>query len=133
MLPQPFPARADLLSAEQEAFLVTMAKESVPPEEIQALGQTLYQALFVAPNLAQDFFRAQGIAEAKQGKLRLRLAFEPSEPASLPWEAMHDGQEWLIRRNITLVRRIRQEPAARQITTARVFNFSKLNFQDSAS
>lgn len=58
---------------------------------LKALGNELYQALF--PNqINAQFHATMAGAQGNQYNLRLRLVFESSELASLPWEFLYDKQ-----------------------------------------
>jgi WD40 repeat protein/CHAT domain-containing protein len=86
-------------TSQQKAVIadLTSEKPSVSPDQIRELGKALYDALFIPP-IATAFGRAQGSARADHG-VRLRLQIEPPELASLPWEAMYDGQSFLSTRS----------------------------------
>jgi len=108
--PQPLLPLVDWLDPEHRATLKILAGERgyASSEDIQALGQALYNAIFIPP-IATAFGQAQGNTKDDDG-VRLRLQIEPPELASLPWEAMHDGQGWLATRSsMPLVRRLPQE------------------------
>ena len=105
--PQPFPRLENLLSPKQlETVKALEEEESIAtPIDIQQLGQALYQALFKPPIL-KAFEQTKHKSESK-GNVRLKLNIEPSELAVLPWETMHDGENWLSTQSITpLVRQL---------------------------
>lgn len=100
--PQPFPQPETLLS---DRKALASEKASAPPDVIQKLGQALYKALFIPP-IATAWGKAQGSARGDSG-VRLRLRIEPPEFASLPWETLYDGQNWLSTQSSTpLVRQL---------------------------
>lgn len=69
---------------------------TLAPKEI---GERLFQALF-AGRVDQLFHRSQGILEEQDRGLRIKLHFDPDRPelarvSGLPWEFLHDGQQFL--------------------------------------
>jgi WD40 repeat protein len=86
-------------SPEHEATIAALTGEKarVSPEAIRELGRALHHAVFTPP-IATAFGRAQGSVGADSG-LRLRLRIEAPELASLPWEALHDGQDFVSTRS----------------------------------
>ena len=58
-------------------------------ELFKALGSQLYQALF-PDKINARFHATVANAQANQENVRLRLIFESSELASLPWEFLYD-------------------------------------------
>lgn len=100
-----FPSLAQILTPAQQAILPRIADKeaSATTDEIRAVGQALYTALFT-PAIAMAYGEAKGRSD---GNVRLRLQIEPPELLALPWEAMHDGTDWLATRSDTpLVRRL---------------------------
>ncbi|MEI7845877.1 MAG: CHAT domain-containing protein [Chloroflexota bacterium] len=76
-------------------------------EQLTSLGQSLFKLLF-----SQEIYSAywQCHRDQKDGGVRLRLIIEPPELAYLPWELLHDGEEFLaFQSEYPLVRGIRQE------------------------
>ncbi len=71
--------------------------KSVSPDAIKRTGRALHDAIFT-PTIATTFSRAQEKAKKSDG-LRIRLEVEPPELACLPWEAMFDGNEFLVTRS----------------------------------
>ena len=102
--PQPFnwspsPQHADSLRQ--------LGEESadVEPEPILQLGRALYDAVFI-PQIATALGRAQARLDADEG-LRLKIQAEPLELAAWPWEAMHDGLDFVAAKSATsLVRSV---------------------------
>ena len=70
---------------------LTSQTASVTSDAIQKLGKDLYNALFSD----RDIFCAFGKEQSSFGNLSLRLQIEPAELAVLPWETLHDGNDWL--------------------------------------
>ncbi|KOP26528.1 heterocyst differentiation protein [Hapalosiphon sp. MRB220] len=64
-----------------------IARNSV---NLAALGRDFYEKLFKG-TLRDSWMAAQGIAQNRQGVLRLRLGLKDSRLARLPWEVMHAG------------------------------------------
>lgn len=92
--PQPFAWEP---TSEQVATLAALAgaEAKVDPDAIRELGRALYTAIFAAHlDIATGFARLQGMVGRAKG-VRLRLHLETPALAVLPWEAMHDGREFL--------------------------------------
>jgi WD40 repeat protein/CHAT domain-containing protein len=70
---------------------LTSQTASVTSDAIQKLGKDLYNALFSD----RDIFCAFGKEQGSFGNVSLRLQIEPAELAVLPWETLHDGNDWL--------------------------------------
>lgn len=64
-----------------------IARNSV---NLAALGRDFYDKLFKG-TLRDSWMAAQGIAQNRQGVLRLRLGLKDNRLARLPWEVMHAG------------------------------------------
>ncbi|MCP6762465.1 MAG: CHAT domain-containing protein [Fischerella sp. CENA71] len=64
-----------------------IARNSV---NLAALGRDFYEKLFKG-TLRDSWMAAQGIAQNRQGVLRLRLGLKDNRLARLPWEVMHAG------------------------------------------
>ncbi|MCL4299604.1 MAG: CHAT domain-containing protein [Anaerolineae bacterium] len=89
---------------EQCIKLSTLVREqnNISPTILQELGQSLYDTLF-SHEIAKAFGQAQGLVGIDN--LRLCLQIEPPELAALPWEMMHDGQNWLaLQSSVPLIR-----------------------------
>ncbi len=124
---QPHPFRL-LFSPEQQTILDNLAIENtqVPSASIQEIGYSLYKSIFTAQVLL-TFGQAQGKVGAKG--LRLRLNIEASELATLPWEAMYDGQEWLATKNDTpLVRILPQKHRFKTVRNLQIRGALKILF-----
>lgn len=84
----------------------------------QALGQALYRLLFISKDANHAKFekafqqcRAQLSAErSAQLRLVIEIQANPANPSrlfSLPWELLHDGENWLLEdRRLSLVRMV---------------------------
>lgn len=89
--------------------------------ELKTLGSRLYASLFEGKVL-ELWQHSLGQLEADED-LRVELSFDPQEERalqlfSLPWELLHDGQEFLVLSRRPLVRRLRvfrSAPAERLI------------------
>lgn len=70
-------------------------------------GQELYRKV-LAGNLGNYFSKRLGEAEAEGKGLRVSLQFdeEASELATLPWEFLHDGEDFLVARRDLLLSRL---------------------------
>lgn len=93
----PFDAQA--LEGELEVLRAAMRptdaghrrKESRPEQQIQAFGQTLFDALF--RNQIRVLYNSIRYQANEENKLfRLELRIEPQELAILPWESLYDRQ-----------------------------------------
>lgn len=102
------PAINEWLTDDLRTILAEMAKDisNTTGEKIQQVGEVLYIAIFTR-EIERAFDQARGSAKAKGQSLRLCLQIEPPELTALPWEIMHDSQDWLAMRSETpLVRRV---------------------------
>jgi WD40 repeat protein len=112
--PLPLSPLENWFTAEHRATVAALRDPTgdVSTADVRNLGQVLYQAIFIQP-IADAFDRAKETAR-DQG-LRLCLQIESQSLAGLPWEAMHDGHDWLSTRiSLPLVRRL---PQAAEIQT----------------
>jgi len=107
--PQPAPQLKALLSDQQiTGTLKALSSKTAPAttDAIQKLGKALYDSLFADRELLIAFSKAQGSANS-DSNVRLRLQIEPIELATLPWETLHDGKDWLSTQStIPLVRKL---------------------------
>ncbi len=72
-------------------------------DEITNIGQTMYHAIFHS-DIESAFGEIKHLLREDTGA-RIRLVIEPAELAVLPWEMMHDGQDFIaLRSNFPLVR-----------------------------
>jgi WD40 repeat protein/CHAT domain-containing protein len=106
---RPAPELKDLLSDQQiAANLKDLSSQAAPitPTTIQKLGNALYDSLFDDRELLLAFGKVQGGANADNG-VRLKLQIEPAELTALPWETLHDGNDWVSTQSILpLVRKL---------------------------
>jgi len=107
----PEPGEQDWLA---EANLLIPDGQHFHPAYQQQIGQRLYQSLFSDNALNQTFQSALRLAERDNERLHLRLKFatnaaERSHLADYPWELLHDGQRFLVLRQIYLSRYIDYE------------------------
>jgi CHAT domain len=85
-----------------ELTLQLIEQGAATPEIVRSLGLQLYQALFPDEMLA---FLARCRAEATDQRIRLRLRIADPQLSALPWELMHDGQQFLgLNLDTTIVR-----------------------------
>jgi hypothetical protein len=71
--------------------------ENVNHSEIKQIGQALYDALFITP-IAKAYGKSEAHLKGDEG-IRILLHVEPRELAALPWEAMHDGRDFISGRS----------------------------------
>ena len=94
-------------SPEAEATLSMLDRQqptSVSNAQLVQLGQDLYSVLFT-PSIVEAFIQIGSQRRSTDDSIRIRLVVEPSELAVLPWELMHDGQDFIaLRANFPLVR-----------------------------
>ena len=128
--PQPAPQLKTLLFDEQiKATLNDLANDrgTATPHAIQKLGKALYDALFIQPVLLA-FGKVQGRVRNENG-VRLWLQIEPPELATLPWETLYDGQDWLSTQSTTpLVRQLILEPGSETLRKLKVRGALKILF-----
>lgn len=108
------PCRFNLnLNAQHQHTLDLLAKKptKVSVNEIEDLGKVLYQALFV-PEVAIAFSEARKSVANSQEGLRIRIQTSVNRIAQLPWELMHDGQEFIALRSSYPIVRGKGEPVA---------------------
>ncbi|MBN1311375.1 MAG: CHAT domain-containing protein [Anaerolineae bacterium] len=92
----PTPQEQDVIEALHQACPLQV-------EQLIDTGQMLYRAVFT-PSVERAFGMAQGRLKGEEG-IRVRLQIEPPEFTTLPWELMHDGQDFLsLKSNYPLVR-----------------------------
>jgi CHAT domain-containing protein/Tol biopolymer transport system component len=107
--PHPAPQLKTLLSDQKLTNTLNDLSNPKAPattEAIQKLGKALYDSLFADRDLLLAFGKVQGSASSDSGA-RLRLQIEPAELAALPWETLHNGQDWLSAQSTTpLVRKL---------------------------
>ena len=122
--PQPFnwaPSQTDLETIEQliNPSPFTPIEKVISPEQLTRLGQAMYHAVFIPP-VERAF---GGLSHASSGGdhgVRIKLVIEPSDLARLPWELMHDGQDFIaLRSNYPLVRGITKPINPRRSTAVR--------------
>lgn len=112
-----------------QAGLLTADRQSFHPQYLEVTGQALYQSLLpVGSSLRSTFETALRFCEQSGEDLHLRLKFaansaQRSRLADYPWELLHDGQRFLLRRSVMLSRYIAYEavpPALSSLEQLRV-------------
>jgi len=90
--PLPFawsPAQDDLETID----LLHSDPTKVSEEELITLGQTLYKSVFV-PQILLVYYQSNKKLKSGDG-IRIRLVIETSKLGNIPWEVMHDGQDFV--------------------------------------
>lgn len=86
--------------------LLAKKPKDVDVEALEALGQALYNALFLS-EIADAFVATERSLKRAQDSIRIRIQTSIPEIARLPWEVMHDGKEFIaLRRRVVIVRGI---------------------------
>jgi hypothetical protein len=82
---------------------------------LKNVGRKAYQSLFPADSKAKNaLFRSLHSSEEKNTRLHIQLTFQAdvirnSRLADYPWELLHDGEKFLLHRNVTISRYIAYE------------------------
>lgn len=98
--------------------LLTSDRNGFAPAYLEKVGQVLYEALFpVGSALRSTFESALRAAEQDGVELHVRLKYaaqsaQRSRLADYPWELLHDGQRFLLHRDIVLSRYLDYESLA---------------------
>lgn len=112
--PAAFPESVEQDWMVQESLL-TEDRKSFHPAYLENIGQALYCSLFPdGSSLRSTFESSLRLAEQTGEDLHLRLKFaansaKRSRLADYPWELLHDGNRFLLHRNVVLSRYIAYE------------------------
>jgi WD40 repeat protein/CHAT domain-containing protein len=102
-----YPLNWQLTSQDQQTVDQLSNSEYVSPTKTEALGKSLYNIL-IPPALDKKLLVERGRVKPNQG-LRLSLSVETPELSTIPWELIHNGEEYLSASGqTTLVRRVPQ-------------------------
>jgi hypothetical protein len=96
------------------ANILSGKRDNFAPDYLAWIGQALYDSLFPTGRIREAFQVALRGAEAADEALHLRLKFpaeaaKRSRLADYPWELLHDGQRFLLNRDVYLSRYIAYE------------------------
>lgn len=102
----PRPAEQDWMV---RAGILKNDRSSFHPKFLDRIGKELYRALLPEGKVKEAFIASLRIAERENVKLHIRLRFQASEMqnshlADYPWELLHDGQDFLARRQVVFSR-----------------------------
>ncbi len=98
--------------------LLTADEASLTPDYLEVIGQALYASLFPANSgVRSTFASALRMAEQSGELLHLRLKYgndasSRSRLADYPWELLHDGDRFLLHRDVVLSRYLAYEALA---------------------
>jgi TIR domain/CHAT domain/Effector-associated domain 9 len=107
----PRPGEQDWMIA---ANILSGKRDNFAPDYLARIGQALYDSLLPMGRIREAFQVALRGAEAANEALHLRLKFpaeaaKRSRLADYPWELLHDGQRFLLNRDVYLSRYIAYE------------------------
>lgn len=118
---------------EETDWMVTKAilnqdKSTFHPNYLANIGQLLYQTLFPSGSRVKGILQeALRFSEDKNTQLHIQLKFEAdvvqrSRLADYPWELLHDGQKFLLHRNVTISRYIAHETVPPNLSSVKLLN-----------
>ena len=101
--------------------LLSLDRSAFSPDWLEQIGQSLFKALFPPGSRPAKLF--DGVlreAQQEETELHLRLKFSPdiarrSRLADYPWELLHDGDRFLLQRDIRLSRYLEYETVPRKV------------------
>ncbi len=93
----------DLSDKVIKEFSDALSQGAVSSEDTEAFGKRLF-ALTFDGDVREKYGEVKGIALARKLKLRICLALHSPELINIPWEFLHDGNNFLIQHGWPMVR-----------------------------
>jgi hypothetical protein len=91
--------------ADLNSFTATMSTPDPNPEEVREFGQKIFDLVFKREVL-DKYNKCLGLAQGSSDKIRIRLAITilTDDLLTIPWEYLHNGDNFLLNEDHTILR-----------------------------